>query len=229
MKKSTRKLLQHVFLIILIGLLTGCAEKPSDKPVVEEDKAPTASSTKESPGSNKRVAQKRSEPAKPVVPTIPKVMLTKSLESTCLVKVGDPMPLVTLSDLAGVKTPLPTLFGPRLTVVCFWKSDHLYSLEELSFLQKHIGPLAGDGVALVGINEADPPTVAVETFQKTAARFPCLLDNDGKYFLKVATEKLPRTYLLDAQGKIIWFDIEYSRSTQRDLKQAIEVALGKKK
>ena len=36
-------------------------------------------------------------------------------------------------------------------------------------------------------------------------------------------------YLLDAQGKILWFDVEYSRSTREDLVQGIRVALGELK
>jgi hypothetical protein len=48
-----------------------------------------------------------------------------------------------------------------------------------------------------------------------------LLDAEGKALDAVATEKLPRTYLLDASGQILWFDIEYSESTRRELKNAI--------
>jgi hypothetical protein len=36
---------------------------------------------------------------------------------------------------------------------------------------------------------------------------------------------LPRTYLLDSSGKILWFDLEYSRSTRRELNQAIRYVL----
>ena len=39
--------------------------------------------------------------------------------------------------------------------------------------------------------------------------------------------RMPRVYVLDADGKIVWFDIEYSQSTQRELKQAIEALTGK--
>ena len=56
-------------------------------------------------------------------------------------------------------------------------------------------------------------------------KLPVLLDSDGKYFDKLASAKVLRTYLLDSAGKILWFDVEYSRSTRRDLLAAIEVAL----
>ena len=36
--------------------------------------------------------------------------------------------------------------------------------------------------------------------------FPNLLDADGKAFAQVGSEKLPRTFVLDPSGKILWFD-----------------------
>jgi len=32
---------------------------------------------------------------------------------------------------------------------------------------------------------------------------------------------LPWTFVLDANGKIVWFDLEYSLSTRRELQQAL--------
>jgi hypothetical protein len=53
-----------------------------------------------------------------------------------------------------------------------------------------------------------------------------LLDAEGRAFAEVGSEKLPRTYLVDAQGKILWFDIEYSLSTRRELHQALRAVVG---
>ena len=64
-----------------------------------------------------------------------------------------------------------------------------------------------------------------ETVEKLDARFPNLLDDKGVALGAVATRKLPRTYLLDASGKILWFDIEYSNTTRRELREAIQFVL----
>jgi hypothetical protein len=37
----------------------------------------------------------------------------------------------------------------------------------------------------------------------------------------------PRVYVLDASGKVAWFDIEYSLSTHRDLHAALDELVGK--
>ncbi|MFH1924704.1 MAG: hypothetical protein ABIP48_33040, partial [Planctomycetota bacterium] len=65
-----------------------------------------------------------------------------------------------------------------------------------------------------------------KSVEEAGAGFTNLLDPDGALFARVATEKLPRVYLLDADGKVLWFDLEFSRTTRDNLVQALQVALG---
>jgi len=39
---------------------------------------------------------------------------------------------------------------------------------------------------------------------------------------------MPRTFLLDANGKVLWFDVEYSRAARRDLIVSIKAVLGER-
>ena len=48
-----------------------------------------------------------------------------------------------------------------------------------------------------------------------------LVDAKGKAFAQVGSRHLPRTFVLDPSGKIVWFDIEYSLATRRELQQAL--------
>ncbi len=171
------------------------------------------------------------QPAEVDVPSlplaIPKVELTKAQTAACLVQVGDLMPEAELPDLNGNVRSLGELRGEKLTVVFFWNSRNIYATTELEDLTDEIAArFAEKGVRVVGINEGDTRQAAVAAVANAGARFVNLLDAGGAYFAKVATEKIPRTYLLDAHGKILWFDMEYSRSTRRALQLAIEVALG---
>jgi peroxiredoxin len=164
-------------------------------------------------------------------PTIPKVAMTKELLTTCLVQVGDTMPDAELSDLDGKSQPLAGLRGPKLTVLCFWKSGEslageLKSLEILADLQDLYAADMEKGVRVVGINEGDLPEVVRKRVADAKATFPNLLDPDGAFFDKVATQRLPRVYLLDPEGVILWFDLEFSPTTRRHLKEAVQVALG---
>jgi hypothetical protein len=48
------------------------------------------------------------------------------------------------------------------------------------------------------------------------------------YFAAVATERVPRVYLVGADRKILWFDLEYTETTRSTLKKAIQAAINAK-
>jgi len=162
---------------------------------------------------------------------IPEVILSESLAATCLVNVGDTFPTDTLNDLGGTAIDLASLIGEesiKYTVIFFWNSSSSSSLQEIEDMDQEIQPEFGpQGLLIIGINEKDSPEMIQEKLEDAGADLPILLDPEGAFFDKVATEKIARTYLLDKEGKILWFDVEYSSTTRRNLKQAIEVALGK--
>src|SRR6185369_8699871 len=136
----------------------------------------------------------------------------------CLVKVGDKLPDTDLPDLDGKTRKLSQLFGEEFTVVVFWKHGLATAREELNDLGPQIAAAYGkQGVKIVGICVGGTPQQARKDAQELGVTFPILLDAKGALFARVATEKLPRTYLLDSTGKIVWFDLEYSRTTRREL------------
>ena len=204
----------------LAATCIGCPGKPTEEdpvepppieePVVPEEETPIGVSPE------------------PVV-EIPQVKLTEALAATCLVRVGDAMPLAELPAIGGGVTPLADAYGEKLTVLFFWNGASIYAMTELEDLTEDVAqPFAEKGVRVIGVNEGDPPEEAAGQAEGVGAKFANFLDLDGAYFAKVATEtkKMPRTFLLDAEGKILWFDIEYSSTTRRDLLQGIQVALG---
>ncbi len=85
--------------------------------------------------------------------------------------------------------------------------------------------LAGKGAAVIGVAVRQSPEAARKALADAGAKYPNLLDADGAYFAKVARDRLPRVYVLDAEGKVLWLDIEYSSTTQRQLLTALGVVL----
>jgi peroxiredoxin len=147
--------------------------------------------------------------------------------NTCRIKIGQDMPDGELAGLDGKRVHLQSLLGKRLTVVLFWPVKSIYASEHLENLdQEFRRPYSAKGVAVVSIAEGGAADAVKKKMKAAAADLPVLVDADGTYFAKVATERVPRTYLLDAEGKVLWLDVEFSRSTRRDLKQAIDGALG---
>jgi peroxiredoxin len=156
-------------------------------------------------------------------PKIPKVLLSKREEQLCKVKVGDQMPEIALPKLGGNESmKLADLIGKTATVVVFWKGDRRMAVEQLTDLGPDvIEPFEKEGVAVLGIAVKETPESAAKAFTKTGAKFANLVDADGKAFEQVGSERLPRTYVLDSDGKIAWFDIEYSLTTRRELNQTL--------
>jgi peroxiredoxin len=154
--------------------------------------------------------------------TVPAVELSKEHEALCKVKVGDSLPAVELPKIGGGSAKLNDLHGKGATVVVFWKGDRQMALDELADLGpdvvKEFGP---KGVEVVGVAVTEPEADAQAAIEKSAASFTQLLDADGKAFEQVGAKKFPWTLVLDADGKVIYFDLEYSLATRRELKQAL--------
>jgi peroxiredoxin len=158
---------------------------------------------------------------------IPAVALSKGHEALCKVKVGDTMLEISLPQLGGEPAKLATLLGEKATVVVFWNSDRRMAREQLADLGPDVvEPFGKAGVAVVGIVVGESESDAQAALKAAEISFANLLDADGKAFAQVGSEKLPRTYLLDPQGKILWFDIEYSLGTRRELHQALRAVAG---
>ena len=222
MKKCRRRLLSLLVPLLVASLLcTGCqkADEGEKKNIFKEvaAKLPPAEDD-ESP--------KTPEP--PPKSTMPKTKLTEKGAAAILVKVGDAMPNAALQGSDGRPVELHSLLGKKLSVICSWNGSQTSGLQAIQELGKYAAvPYAENGVAVIGINVGDTPQVAKEKAALAKAEFPILLDGESSYFKKVAAETLPRVYLLDADGKVLWFDIGYSRSMRRDLLQGIDVALSK--
>jgi peroxiredoxin len=151
----------------------------------------------------------------------PEVFLSHAHAQTCLVGVGDPLPPIALPDLEGNVRALPDLYGEKLTVVVFWSDRKIFAREQFARLGIDTDQFRDFGVSVVAINVGDPPEVVAQQRRAHAGGCECLIDEPGQALARVATGKLPRTYLLDAEGRIVWFDIEFSRATERELRNAL--------
>jgi len=222
--------------LVLAAAWLGCQRDtgvdPAKKPKKKFSVVTPKDNLPEGPSEGKRnepdkQGPKTPGPAPPL--EMPKVLLNAQLQAASLVKVDDPMPEGELPDLEGKKHSIGSLLGEKLTVVLFWASENPYSAPALADLQPDVlAPYGKKGVRVIGISHKDSAEDARKAAQEAEAQYPILLDADGSYFAKVAKEKLPRIYVLDAKGRILWFDVEYSKSTRRDLMTAIKVVLGEK-
>lgn len=159
-------------------------------------------------------------------PWKPRVVLSSEHRDSCVVTVGEKMPAMELPDLDNVQTPLQKAYGKKLTVIVFWNAEYRYARGEFQHLQTEVvTPFAKAGVSVIAIHTGSPPDNYATLCAKQGKGVICLLDKDQHAFKQIATGKLPRTYLLDAQGSILWLDIEYSRTTRLELHNALRYYL----
>ena len=167
----------------------------------------------------------------PAATEMPKVLLAEADRATCLVRVGDMLPAGKLPDLGKRTVSLTELMGEKLTVVFFWtagdtKFSALAATAALEDLEKDVfGRYQAQGVGVIGVNENDQLEVVSKHVKDSGPTFPVVLDPGGAYFAAVAIERIPRIYLVDADRKILWFDLEYSEITRSTLQKAIQAAL----
>jgi peroxiredoxin len=204
------------------------AQQPEDVPAATAEaeqqqpsrNEPASVAHNEANGRQKRTAFFRADASQPAV--IPVVKLSKGHEALSRVNVGDTMPTIELEQLGGGRRRIADLAGRTATVVLFWKPGRRMTDQLLHDVGPDvIEPFGGAGVAVVGVAVGEAGASAQAALERAGASFPNLLDSDGSAFTQVGSEKLPRAYLLDPQGKILWFDIEYSLATRRELHQAL--------
>lgn len=209
------------------GLLVGCATE-RQKEVAKSDPAAAEVAANVPTARPYRTFYHTSGKDSGEPATIPPVLLTDAHKALCQIGVGDEMPAVELPQLGGRRAKLADFYGKKATVVVFWKSDRRMALTELADLGPDVvEPFQSEGVAVVGIAVGESASSARSVVRQTGAKFPNLIDTDGAAFAKVGSDKLPRTYLLDSSGQVLWFDIEYSQTTRRELAQSLEAIVGR--
>jgi len=155
-------------------------------------------------------------------PVAPRVVLSESHRKTCRATTGDVVPDLIVTDIEGAHHQFARLLSDRLTVVLFWTEQSAAGLEQFRRLPVDVlAEFAVRGVSVIAVNVGGEVARVRELTGDAADKIVSLVDVDGALFHQLATSLLPRTYVLDKDRTILWFDIEYSQSTQRDLVNAL--------
>jgi peroxiredoxin len=191
-------------------------EEATDAAVEE---APVAAAKKPSEATAEETSEDVEEaPA----PSIPPVFLSTEHAALCRVQVGDHLPPIKLNQVAGGNVDLESLRGEQGTVVLFWHPDRWMSQTALGDLEREVvDSWPEKQVRVVGIAVKTSQAELRRVIEAAGAKFSQLLDDDGKAFDQVGMVNLPRVYVLNAAGEIVWFDLEYSESTRRELQSTL--------
>lgn len=158
----------------------------------------------------------------------PIVIMSSKHKETCLKMIGDKIQDVDVTDIANSNHKISKLLSDKLTVLIFWQERSLPAMEQFRRIPIDVlGSFAKHRVKVIAANVGGDVAKTRKITGDAADKIVSLVDKDAKLFQQFATSRMPRTYLLDNEGKILWFDIEYSQSTQRELNNAINYYLTK--
>lgn len=223
---------------LLLAIVIGCQPAEDDPPADVKptsgqqlanrsgEQSPADSNPSATPAQPRPQVPREYIPGPGPAPFEPHVVFTSGMQTLNSVGVGDAAPAFTLPTYEGDEAALSDLMGQKLTLLVFWKSDEVFCVEEIARLERDVlAEYSGLGLQVVTVHVGEPTAKTEEILAAVEPRFAVLVDSEQSVVPQYAAALFPRTYLLDDQGNILWFDVEYSRSTRRQMDNAIRYYL----
>lgn len=146
------------------------------------------------------------------------------LAETTLINAGDIAPDFTAEMLDGSRVTLSELKG-KPTLLIFWATWCPPCRLELSKLQEHIIDPYGDRINVLPLSRGEERSVVEEYISKMGYTFAVGLDSDQSIFNKYATNYIPRCFVIDAKGKVLYSGVGYDDVVAMEVEESIEEAL----
>ncbi len=116
--------------------------------------------------------------------------------------VGDTAPAFAITTDQGLKIT-PTNFGGRLLILNFWASWCTPCVEEAPSLAQLPQNLAGSGVVVLGVSIDKNPKLYQSFLNRFKIPFQTARDPDSNLSADFGTFKVPETYIIDRNGKVV--------------------------
>lgn len=131
------------------------------------------------------------------------VDFTPAAPSGGIAKIGDTAPEVKLDVIDGPATTLASIIAEgKPVVVNFWSSTCAPCIKEMPALESVHSDM-GDKVTFVGINTKDTESAANKMIDRTKVTYLNARDPRGEIATRFGALALPRTVLIDTEGKIV--------------------------
>lgn len=147
------------------------------------------------------------------------------VEATTLVNVGDVAPDFTVTMLDGRVIKLSELRG-NVVMVCFWATWCPPCRQELAHLQEGvIDEFAGEKFVVLPISRGEERKVVEKFITDNGYKFGVGLDSDRAIYDLYASNYIPRTFIVDKQGKVVYRNAGYDEVIAKEVNDAIRQAL----
>ena len=146
------------------------------------------------------------------------------LAETTLINAGDIAPDFTAEMLDGSRVTLSALQG-KPTLLIFWATWCPPCRLELSKLQEHIIDPYGDRINVLPLSRGEERSVVEEYIATMGYTYAVGLDCDQSIYNKYATNYIPRCFVIDAKGNVVYSGVGYDDVVAKEVEESIEKAL----
>lgn len=147
------------------------------------------------------------------------------VEATTLINVGDMAPDFTVTMLDGREIKLSELRG-NVVMVCFWATWCPPCRQELAHLQEGvIDHFAGQKLVVLPISRGEQRDVVEKFIADHGYTFGVGLDSDRAIYDLYASNYIPRTFIVNKQGKVAYRTAGYDETIAEEVNAAISKAL----
>lgn len=146
------------------------------------------------------------------------------IEATTLIHAGDMAPDFTVEMLDGSSVTLSKLQG-KPTLLILWATWCPPCREELSHLQEGVIDLFGDKINVLPISRGEKREVVEGFLDKMGYTFAVGLDGDQSIYRKYATNYIPRCWVIDSKGEVVYAGVGYDEAIAAEVNEALNKAL----
>lgn len=146
------------------------------------------------------------------------------IEATTLIHAGDMAPDFTVEMLDGSSVTLSKLQG-KPTLLIFWATWCPPCREELSHLQEGVIDVFGDKINVLPISRGEKREVVEGFLDKMDYTFAVGLDGDQSIYRKYATNYIPRCWVIDSKGEVVYAGVGYDEAIAAEVQKALNKAL----
>lgn len=150
----------------------------------------------------------------------------EDLAKTTLINAGNMAPDFTVKMLDGSEVTLSKLQG-KPTLLIFWATWCPPCRVELSKLQEHIIDRYGESINVLPISRGEERAKVDEFITNKGYTFAVGLDGDQSIYQKYATNYIPRCFVIDAKGKVLYSGVGYDEKVAAEVEESIDKALRK--
>lgn len=151
----------------------------------------------------------------------------QTADETTLVQVGDKAPDFTVAMFDGSEVSLAQLRG-KVVLLNFWATWCPPCREELTHVQKEIiDRFAGREFVFLPVSRGESRQDVATFREQTGYTFPMGLDSTRTVYDRFASNYIPRNFVIDAQGEVIFSSVGYTPAEFEEMIQIIEKELAK--